>query len=322
MIPSNFGYIVGHRTTQEGKEILDHIRELTKKLSYAPIQQPNIPLVVSRPIKQEKSVDSTVGLRNYFSKILLPEIRETAKKKKKDGNGDGDGDGTPVSPVQPKKLFPTPTPPKGKRTPLSIGELNKIRVEGMKQANERVRMNKHDIDSPSPAVGEGKTCADDADDEGLYDDQIEKILESKTHRFVPVIMCDEIPSLLPLINKRTRQFAFVINNEPSTKKGQHWRAVFIDFEKYEIDYYDSLVSQPSKRFLQDIKLLVDKVDPPVYMKLKVNMIKQQSDDSSDCGYFCIKFITDMFKGRKFTFASGFDNSKAGQYEIDKFKNYI
>ena len=157
---------------------------------------------------------------------------------------------------------------------------------------------------------------------GLYDTEIHKIMEHKAKRFVPVIMSDEIPKLLPYVNQKTKEFAFVINSTSSKTSGQHWRAIFIDVPNSEIDYYDSLVSSPTKEFLRDIKLLIDKIDPNTYMKLKINMIKQQADDTENCGFFACKFIIDRFKNKAFKNACGSDKSDIGEYEIEKFKNYL
>ena len=157
---------------------------------------------------------------------------------------------------------------------------------------------------------------------GLYDTQIHKIMENKAKRFVPVIMSDEIPTLLPYVSPKTKEFGFIINSTSSKTSGQHWRAVFIDVPNSEIDYYDSLVSQPTKEFLRDIKLLVDKINPNTYMKLKINMIKQQADDTENCGFFACAFLINRFKNKPFKNASGGDKSDIGEYEIEKFKNYL
>ena len=157
---------------------------------------------------------------------------------------------------------------------------------------------------------------------GLYDDEIQKIMQQKTHKFVPVIMADEIPTLVPYVNKETRDFGFVINNETSAKKGEHWMAFYINIPRGEIDFYDPLVSQPTKRFMEGIKLLVDKIDPDIYLKLKVNMVRDQNPKTSDCGFFCCRFLTKMLRGDKFARASMFDNSVKGEQEIQRFKNYI
>lgn len=157
---------------------------------------------------------------------------------------------------------------------------------------------------------------------GLYDTQIHKIMENKAKRFVPVIMSDEIPTLLPYVSPKTKEFGFIINSTSSKTSGQHWRAVFIDVPNSEIDYYDSLVSQPTKEFLRDIKLLVDKINPNTYMKLKINMIKQQADDTENCGFFSCAFLINRFKNKPFKNASFADKSDIGEYEIEKFKNYL
>jgi hypothetical protein len=174
-------------------------------------------------------------------------------------------------------------------------------------------------DQGERSTGAGKYTAWN---DGLYDDQIENILQSKTKRFVPVIMSDEIPSLVKYVNPKTKEFGFVINSTSSRTQGQHWRAVFLDFINCEIDYYDSLVSQPTKQFLKDIKLLVDKVNPPCYMKIKVNLVKTQGDDTQNCGFFAAKFLIDRFKNKPFKEASMVDKSDIGEYNIEKFKNYL
>ena len=157
---------------------------------------------------------------------------------------------------------------------------------------------------------------------GLYDNQIEKIINKECKKFVPVIMSDEIPTLLPYVNENTEEFAFVINSTSSKTRGEHWRACFIDIPRFEIDYYDPLVSQPSKEFLEDIKLLIDKIAPVCYLKLKINMIKDQSDSSNNCGFLSSKFIIDRFKGKKFKEATKVDKSDIGERTIEKWKNQI
>jgi hypothetical protein len=158
---------------------------------------------------------------------------------------------------------------------------------------------------------------------GLYDDQIEKIINQKTKKIVPVIMADEIPKLLPLVSKDTKEFGFVINSEDSTKgDGIHWRACFISIPRREIDYFDSLVSHPTKEFLHDIKLLIDKIDPDTYLKLKTNMVQMQDNKTDNCGFFAAKWLIDMFRGRKFIDATKFNDSVKGEQDIQRFKRYI
>ena len=159
---------------------------------------------------------------------------------------------------------------------------------------------------------------------GLYDDEIEKIMEKHDgDRFVPVIMSDQIPEIAKYVSPKTREFGFVINNQDSSKKGQHWMACYINKDRGSIDFYDPLVSNPTPRFMQDIKKVVDKMHPDFYFKFKTNMVKQQADNTDDCGFFCTKFLLDMFRGKPFRQASGFDDCHiGGQKMIEKFKKYI
>ncbi len=66
--------------------------------------------------------------------------------------------------------------------------------------------------------------------------------------------------------------------------------------------------------------MVDKFADPLYYKLKVNQIKYQSDKTSTCGTFALKFIDDMYEGTPFKEASGFVDIH-GQGEKD-IRHYI
>jgi hypothetical protein len=99
--------------------------------------------------------------------------------------------------------------------------------------------------------------------------------------------------------------------------------VYLDFEMGDVCYYDSLVSNPSKMLLKDIKMLIDKVKPDHYMKLKVNNVKEQSDYSNNCGFFASRFICDMYAGKKFKNATRYtDAHKREEDEIEEWKEYL
>lgn len=158
---------------------------------------------------------------------------------------------------------------------------------------------------------------------GLYDSEIHSLMKKKLNNcFVPVIMCDEIPTLLKYVDSDTEEFGFIINSTSSKTDGEHWRSIFISIPRGEIDYYDSLVSEPSQEFLKDIKLLIDKISPNQYLKLKVNKIKEQSDNTNNCGFFAMAFLVKMFKGKKFKDSTMTQNSDFGEKQIEKFKTYL
>ena len=141
--------------------------------------------------------------------------------------------------------------------------------------------------------------------EGMSSEEIAQVLKDRTHHVVPVIASDEIATLAPLVGPKTKQFGFIINSDPHSKPGHHWRAIFIDRSRAEVDYFDSLVSEPSPETLKGIKVLVDRFNDPLYYKLKVNRLKLQLDTSSNCGAFAIKFLEDRYSGKAFKESSGF-----------------
>ena len=58
--------------------------------------------------------------------------------------------------------------------------------------------------------------------EGMTTDEMQEVLNKKTHHIIPVIASNDIPSLLPLVGPTTKEFGFVINSQ-SDKKG--WYAL-------------------------------------------------------------------------------------------------
>ena len=164
---------------------------------------------------------------------------------------------------------------------------------------------------------------------GLYNDEIESIMKHFKD-FKGVIMRNEIKKLLPDIEPHSR-IAFIINTDPSYKPGKHWCGVYIDARSgpessNSIEWYDSYASNMPKDILDDCKLIIKCLKPESFLKLKENSIIHQSDKSSNCGYHCMKFLIDRFRGRSFAEATGYDekmrynNSKESEKEIERLKN--
>lgn len=163
--------------------------------------------------------------------------------------------------------------------------------------------------------GEGKS-----DKAGLYDGQINMIMRPyKKYGWTRAICADEIPTLLPYV-KKGKPLAFIINTDTSDGKGKHWQACYID-PKYDqsVEFFDSYAEPPSKRFMTDIKKIIDKMDPDNYLKFKENKVIQQSVNSNNCGFFCMKFLIDRMEGKPFKECTGFSQVAKGEKEIKKFK---
>jgi hypothetical protein len=149
---------------------------------------------------------------------------------------------------------------------------------------------------------------------GLYSDQIEKIM-NRYKNFQGVYASNELNEL-----PTRKRMGFIMNLDPNYKSGSHWVGVYIDTEKdMSVEYYDSFGDPPTKNFMKDIKKIIDKINPDVYLKFKVNKIKRQSANSDNCGIFAIKFLMDRFQGKPFVDCSGYSDVVNGEKEIKKLR---
>ena len=111
----------------------------------------------------------------------------------------------------------------------------------------------------------------------------------------------------------------MFNSENHTQDGQHWRACYINTETGECDFFDSLVSEPDKVFMKGITAIIKKIDPPIYLKFKINRVKIQSNTSANCGQFCCQFLDKMYHGGTFRQATYYDCIN-GEKDITKYKS--
>jgi len=152
---------------------------------------------------------------------------------------------------------------------------------------------------------------------GLYDDEIQSIMRNyRNLGWKGVYSIDELDRI-PVSDK----MAFILNLDPSTKPGSHWVGVFIDTKKDKsLEYYDPLAKDPPKRFSEDIKGLIDKLDPDVYLKYKINKVKRQSDNTDTCGWHSMKWVMQRLNGVPWVDCSGWSEVTKSEKEIKKFKN--
>jgi hypothetical protein len=152
---------------------------------------------------------------------------------------------------------------------------------------------------------------------GLTTKEINKLMKDEGYDIVKAIPSDCIPELVNDVNKKTERFGFIINNEPHTKAGEHWRSCFIDIPEGNVCWFDSLCGEPTRKEMKGIKVLIDKINPEYYLKFKINRIKLQGD-TANCGWFCCKFIDDMMNGKKFKEATGWDVVN-GECGVENYK---
>ena len=100
----------------------------------------------------------------------------------------------------------------------------------------------------------------------------------------------------------------ICNTDESYNKGKHWVVIYIDKNKKEVEYFDSLGKRPCERF---IKFMREDSNNYIIHNTK----KLQSSLSDSCGFFCLYFI--YFRCRNINYKSIIDNFSSSTYENEK-----
>ncbi len=121
------------------------------------------------------------------------------------------------------------------------------------------------------------------------------------------VYCFDEMDKIPL--SRTQDSSFVLNTDPSTKKGCHWVAIWISPTRDKsVEVYDSLVEMSPLKLpiLKNyLKQRIETMGLPYRLKLKLNEVRDQRANSNSCGYFATKFILDRARHVPFDVASGY-----------------
>lgn len=151
--------------------------------------------------------------------------------------------------------------------------------------------------------------------------QIDQLMK-RYDGYLGTIANDEIPTVLNKIKPKSR-VSCIINTDNHNKPGRHWVAVFADARpngSQSIEYFDSFAEDPSKQVDDGIRDIAEKLDSDQYLKYKINHIVVQDDDTSNCGWFCVKFLMDRYRGIPFRECTGYDDHVKGEKGIEAFKN--
>lgn len=154
---------------------------------------------------------------------------------------------------------------------------------------------------------------------GLYDNQIESVMDNyKQKGFKGVYAIDEVEKI-PVSNK----MGVILNLDKSNQPGSHWVALYIDTDgDQSVEYYDSYGEDPPQSLMKDIKELINQINPEVYLKFKINKIKQQSETSDSCGYMAMQFLIDRLTGIPFKFCTGYSDVANSEKKASKFKKEL
>lgn len=164
---------------------------------------------------------------------------------------------------------------------------------------------------------------------GLFGYEIDKILRASLPSYRGVIASDEIKKLdLP----RNEVSSFIMNLDKSDEPGSHWIAVRIDPREdgdRSVEVYDPLALFPDSRnedgqdFLEDIQDRIDDMDLPYMLKMKINMVKNQSDTTDTCGLHSMLFLLKRDSGESFAEASLYENKiRQGEKRARKLKKNL
>ena len=97
------------------------------------------------------------------------------------------------------------------------------------------------------------------------------------------------------MTKITKKGTYVINLDEYENTGTHWIALFV--KTNEVIYFDSFGIE---HFPKEINKFIGKTKLSSLernKKIKANIFRIQAYDSIMCGYFCVKFINYMLKGK-------------------------
>lgn len=122
-----------------------------------------------------------------------------------------------------------------------------------------------------------------------------------------VYASDQLP------NKLFTPVGLIINTDPSSMKGMHWVAIYIN-DKGKLFYFDSYGLEP---FVKSIQRFICK---NVQRSYQYNDLSMQGLNSNVCGQYCILFLYAMMKGKNMKqFQSAFQ--KHSTSENDKFVRF-
>jgi hypothetical protein len=102
-----------------------------------------------------------------------------------------------------------------------------------------------------------------------------------------------------LLKKGDSKLGVVFNLDKHTQSGSHWVAMYCDVKEGFIGYWDSYGYEPNKEVVLLMERLKKQGDELGHkLNIKINKNRHQYKNS-ECGVYCIYFITSLLDGNKF-----------------------
>lgn len=106
--------------------------------------------------------------------------------------------------------------------------------------------------------------------------------------------------LKSLYSEGVKSIGIVFNMDPHTQNGSHWVCMYVDLIRREINYFDSFGICPPPKQIQNLVNSLNKSASTFLGAMTVHCSKvQHQQKNSECGVYCMYFITEALKGRSF-----------------------
>lgn len=171
---------------------------------------------------------------------------------------------------------------------------------------------------------DGYTSGDGIVRGGLFNFEIDKIM-SPFKNYIGTFTLNQVNEIIKIIkDNNLKTFSFIINTLTNKNKNVgHWIAIYVDFiNNLSVEIYDPLAKERKDMYnliYDKIKNLIDYFEIPNYLKLKINKIRQQSVTSSNCGWFCIRFLLMRYQNISFKIATGYKGIKENELNVNNLK---
>lgn len=119
---------------------------------------------------------------------------------------------------------------------------------------------------------------------------LKKILDAGVNQnyYTNVLPCDQ------LYHVKSNQFAIIVNSDKAKDPGQHWLAIFKEYDSDNIEFFDSC-NMPLSFYDKSIKNFLELHSKNIVRNQK----RYQSAFSATCGEFCIYYLVHRVNGYRF-----------------------
>lgn len=136
--------------------------------------------------------------------------------------------------------------------------------------------------------------------------------------FCEAINYNNLEHIKKYFNEDQKIYSFIMLIIKPNKNYGHFTAAYIDFNNYSCEYYDWYGDQPPNNlFFNVMSEIFNDLDINRMMKYKINRVRHEKWDGSNCGWFCINFILMRTWNHSFIDATKYKSIKTNEKNIDE-----